>query len=310
MNKTQQRSPLFRRSSWLVYLVLTALLPGLATAQSPDASTERWFQVELIVFAQGGSPTDGEELWRPDIELRYPNDWLELVDLTQVDSPAPDDAWETVQEEEAQPANNDFWTTAEGDVASAPELSDRALALLPADQLSLRNEVQRLNRNNQYRVLFHGGWHQPLLENQQGPAILITGGDLYDDHYELEGSVQLSLRNYLHVDTNLWLTQFSTNYGQERAPWPNLPRRPNQPIDIIDFMFYFDESSSGLWNQFNQNRDYDALMTQPYVVENIMLLQQSRRMRSGELHYIDHPKMGVLVKLTPYEPEVDTLSQQ
>jgi hypothetical protein len=28
-------------------------------------------------------------------------------------------------------------------------------------------------------------------------------------------------------------------------------------------------------------------------------MQASRRMRSGELHYIDHPLMGVLIKVTP-----------
>jgi hypothetical protein len=28
-------------------------------------------------------------------------------------------------------------------------------------------------------------------------------------------------------------------------------------------------------------------------------LQQSRRMRSGELHYLDHPRLGVLVLITP-----------
>jgi hypothetical protein len=30
-------------------------------------------------------------------------------------------------------------------------------------------------------------------------------------------------------------------------------------------------------------------------------LQAHRRMRSGELHYIDHPRIGVLVKITPVE---------
>ena len=31
--------------------------------------------------------------------------------------------------------------------------------------------------------------------------------------------------------------------------------------------------------------------------------QQQRRMRSGELHYLDHPVIGLLVKVTPYESE-------
>jgi hypothetical protein len=32
-----------------------------------------------------------------------------------------------------------------------------------------------------------------------------------------------------------------------------------------------------------------------------VLLQQRRRMRSGELHYIDHPLLGVVVRIRPLE---------
>lgn len=32
-----------------------------------------------------------------------------------------------------------------------------------------------------------------------------------------------------------------------------------------------------------------------------MTLRETRRMRSGELHYLDHPRFGVLARITPYE---------
>jgi hypothetical protein len=31
-------------------------------------------------------------------------------------------------------------------------------------------------------------------------------------------------------------------------------------------------------------------------------MQQSRRMRSGEMHYLDHPFFGLIVKFTRYTP--------
>jgi hypothetical protein len=31
-------------------------------------------------------------------------------------------------------------------------------------------------------------------------------------------------------------------------------------------------------------------------------MKQHRRMRSGEIHYLDHPMFGVVVLATPYEP--------
>src|SRR5690606_24683663 len=109
---------------------------------------------------------------------------------------------------------------------------------------------------------------------------------------------------YLHIDTNLWMSQFNTNFGQERQPWPTLPRRPNQAIES-DMLFRINDGASSLWHQFNQSREYEAILAQPYIVENILTLKQSQRLRSGEVHYIDHPKMGVLVKLIPYEPKED-----
>jgi len=38
-----------------------------------------------------------------------------------------------------------------------------------------------------------------------------------------------------------------------------------------------------------------------YPWRHAILLEQSRRMRGGELHYIDHPVLGVLVKMTQLE---------
>ena len=35
-------------------------------------------------------------------------------------------------------------------------------------------------------------------------------------------------------------------------------------------------------------------------VSQVIPMQQSRRMRSKELHYIDHPKFGILIYFTPF----------
>lgn len=50
--------------------------------------------------------------------------------------------------------------------------------------------------------------------------------------------------------------------------------------------------------------DLRLVEDQPYAAQepgtSVIPLRQSRRMRSGELHYIDHPRMGILVLVTPY----------
>jgi hypothetical protein len=36
-----------------------------------------------------------------------------------------------------------------------------------------------------------------------------------------------------------------------------------------------------------------------YVATQTVLLQEQRRLRSGELHYFDHPKFGLLMLVKP-----------
>jgi hypothetical protein len=53
----------------------------------------------------------------------------------------------------------------------------------------------------------------------------------------------------------------------------------------------------------------DAWLARPeYSYRHAVLLQQRRRLRSGELHYIDHPLLGLLIKISRYqfEPFVDS----
>ena len=59
--------------------------------------------------------------------------------------------------------------------------------------------------------------------------------------------------------------------------------------------------------------ELQAFLAEPqYDFRHAVLVQQKRRMRSGEVHYIDHPLLGILVKVSRYEfePFVDTEAEQ
>ena len=40
-----------------------------------------------------------------------------------------------------------------------------------------------------------------------------------------------------------------------------------------------------------------------------MELREQRRMRSGELHYLDHPKFGILARVDPIQPPEALLAE-
>ncbi|MGL6162060.1 CsiV family protein, partial [Microbulbifer sp.] len=157
---------------------------------------------------------------------------------------------------------------------------DGATVLFPA-ATRLDNKVAALNRGGSYRVLFHKAWRQVLQQKHKAPAILIDGGDSSGDHRQLEGSVTLSVSRYLHLSTNLWFSDFAD--GEMTSDGIPLPSRPTltseEPLDLMT------DSTAPL------------IGAQPLYAQRVAVLQEERRLRSGELHYIDHPQLGVLIEV-------------
>lgn len=246
-------------------------------AEESTINEVRWYQIELLIYKQRPVSTEIAELWPKDIVLTYPDNW---------DSLKTPDQYQTLYQKKS--------------VVNTPFI------LLDKKQFqfsSLERKLQ-LNRNN---ILFHGAWRQSLTQNLDPNAdtkitpILIQGGDHFDDHYELEGSITLSLLRYLHVDTNLWLTHFvpitsvksEAAVDSSSAKWPELPAFP--------LVMTRDNSTNT-----NSTTPVDAtipaaVVEKKYQVDEIALNRQSRRMRSYETHYIDHPKFGILIRMIPLD---------
>lgn len=143
-------------------------------------------------------------------------------------------------------------------------------------------EAQRLNRQSGYKVLFHKAWKQSIGAKSQAPGLVILGGQNSRGMRELSGYARFSLGRYLHIDANLWLASFSNT---PRKPWPDLPSP-----------FEFNKHSTTRSNA-NLNRGDDLFLSYDNGIGRIVTLKQSRRMRSHEPHYIDHPIIGIIVEI-------------
>lgn len=142
------------------------------------------------------------------------------------------------------------------------------LSLRPSSAHKLGGFNYTLAKEGEYRVLTHRSWRQRMDSKQKSPAIIISGGNNINGHQELEGSITIYIARFLHVVTDLWLTEDTPSSLGE---WPIPPSKP------------------GTNSTSNQ-----SLSNYPVIT-----LRERRRMRSNELHYIDHPKMGVLIMFTP-----------
>ncbi len=152
------------------------------------------------------------------------------------------------------------------------ELDARSYRWLPEDTFALAAMASRLRRSGGYQVLFHGRWLQPVPPREAPQALLIESLPLGPAGPVLRGTVDITLGRFLHFNAHL--------YFQE----PLLGRAP-----------------------VNRALPPEAEATPPWTPEDLspagyVQLHQSRRMRSEETHYLDHPKLGVLVIAQPVTP--------
>lgn len=143
------------------------------------------------------------------------------------------------------------------------------LQALPATSLQLKREADALAQRR-LRVLSHQAWLWPSVPPGQATAVVIEGGRQVGSHHELEGYIALGADHFLHIDTQLWLSRFG---GEDTGA--NALQLPPVPGVV------------------------PAATEESAVANRIFLLREQRRMRSGELHYFDHSRLGLLVQVTP-----------
>ncbi len=234
------------KKSAALLLLMIALLPLGASAES-----DRWYEVEVIVFLHNSAATQDGEVWP-----RLPGE--------------PD--------------------TSNARNLGAPMGRDgkaRPFQRLTENEMRMNEDYERLRRSAQYRPLLHTGWRQPGYPANRAVEVHLNAGSVevaeaqsqaasFGDQGNspavvsrekprLDGTIKVVLSRYLHVTTDLI-------YRDDPAPLP--------------------AAAPGA----------DTAVAAPLPRQGITYrLQQERRMRSSEIHYIDHPRFGVVVLITPYE---------
>ncbi len=122
---------------------------------------------------------------------------------------------------------------------------------------SLDTVAQKISKH--YRILFHQAWSQSAVDTKDAPTVLIENAK--ESGTQIVGTIKLYKTRFAHVEVDL---EF------EKAI----------PAKILE--------------EFAEN--------QQLALENLpshwrFNLKEARKIKEGELHYIDHPLFGVLVQL-------------
>lgn len=247
-------------------LTLFILVAGLSHASEGSANIkplEKWYKVEVIIFTQ--RDVFANELPSRNITMRYPSNLIDLEDNTA------------------------------------------GFSALPDNQRELGPDVYSLNRTGVYQVVFHKAWQQPGLAPATAPWIDI---DIAKDNTAINGSLRVYLSSYLHMESNFWQVSYATNMGAI-----NPQRLDNTALTTLGSLQNQSDtnppqSTPALWPQppispvalskvstEEQVIDRVPNLTRRHIDE-IILLKQESRIKLNKLHYFDHPKMGLLFKVT------------
>ena len=295
-----------------IYAALTAVLVAILPAEGQPSKGEPgthqreqdWYQIELVLFAQNIAPKR-DELW-PLRRHLYPRDTLGLDPIAgeitppslrllpfvtvdgsdvQVENDRPVFRFEDKSRYRRQAGPGSI----ESRQQQAQQLAylfrqtqseRRAFARLSKEALNLGPIANRVRRASRYRLLDHWGWQQPIVPGKN-PAVLTQAGEYYGEQRELDGTIHITRSRYLHLHTDLWLSVFSSD--------DNIID-PNSRALIDKYADRYPKLTGGLERS-------------GYFPAAEYVLQQSRRMRSGETHYIDHPYFGLIALITPLTTE-------
>jgi peptidoglycan-binding protein CsiV len=318
-------------------LALTGISTGAQSADLEDQLQERWFEIEILVFERldvlDVNVDEQLTLRRP---RSWPHNLLEVMDtsamaqdprmsmsLSELLAPNPyclgypqlseqdpehplfmkensfGDNQAVVVEERGAAEDAEIDTSdgspAQPGSAELVEVPANAPAMAPTARELLREEIQAIeqglfsssytwlptsalnedvksiNRQRTLRPLIHKRWRQPVPARDAPQPIYITlpidqrSPATITGYPRIEGFIDVTVSRYLHFATTLWY--HADTLGEDPIMTP--------------------------FNPTYESR-LDPMASEPY-----MQLKESRRLRSGDLHYLDHPKMGILVIVEP-----------
>ena len=183
----------------------------------------------------------------------------------------------------------DFGSPIESDLLSAePAISeevsleeedfgeqDRGPVFLGEEEFTLIDVAERFERLDAYETIMHVGWTQATFAEEETEAIeLWEFGDVPEG---LDGRFTLYLSRYLHlvVDLNL-----------------DAPGQVDEPVIFDEPEIEFGDSR----RQFGTDLE-DVVMPVRYRILD------DRIFKNGVVRYFDHPKFGVVAKVTRFEEE-------
>lgn len=246
------------------------LIPLLLLMVSMPSLAQRQFDIEVIIFKRAVDAEKMNESW--------PNT-LPEINLTRV-----------------------------GSFQDAEYRQKKNVKMLPYSEYAMTEQKESLKKHAGFKVLLHTAWRQgdegkaaaPVFHIQAGKdyskkfnidgsekvVLDTTGADISEETidaplYELDGKLQIYVQHYLYAETTLDL----------KAPSVREITLQDQTIELDSPVSDADSTIQvGNLTEVSPTVEVEEFLKS-------YRMDQKRRMRSTETHYLDHPLLGMIIQV-------------
>lgn len=152
---------------------------------------------------------------------------------------------------------------------------------LETSKMELADALSKLSNSRDIKLLDYGGWQQQLTSDETTPPLKIF--KTINTKTSLFGEFQLKKSRYTHAEFSLYLADSLYFPFADTKDWFIKPQKSGALVDLL----------LPLPEDFN----FTHSIGKQELYFNILHLQESRRIKQGEVHYLDHPVLGVIVTI-------------
>lgn len=161
---------------------------------------------------------------------------------------------------------------------------------------SLAEYAKKINENKDMQVIYHRSWLEPIQSQKKASAHKLRIASKEQLGIEINGEFKLYRHRFLHIDTDFHIQHYA-----KKA----LEKQPEQTLNQENTSMEKTPSLAQTQTPTTTNTPYSTLkqQEQPEILVPIRAAQikLTRRMRSNELHYLDHPMLGMIIKAIPVD---------
>ncbi len=258
-----------------ITLLLFIISNSIISTSFADEEDIRYYDVEIIIFENTQKKYQQSEFWKKSITQTEPESFVQI----------------------GQPLPVDF-----------PEIYNPQLSFkyIENNEYRLNDIVTNLNESNNHRVLLHSAWRQPGLSKTDAIKVKIEHRIPPENTNENISTSDLNNKQLTSKNNNFSSEQFISEFSNDETTDDNkmnkgfilsgyikliLSRYLHLKIDLVYHQQANEISEQIFSNEFGEDE----------LLPDVFHILQTRRLRSKELHYIDHPVISIIALITPYK---------